>query len=507
MKRWIFLSFLWVLSLLYFAPGAYDYFKQVSASPQKIVASLKQELKNQPVVDSVDLNSQEFSQREDALLLSFSLYPSASLQPLYLQFSQRHCETVKAWKTQGLGEVEKKALLWLRYDCQLAPLAEWFFNLKPFEHPQGGSWVMYAFKNSKSFESPEFIKQYESRLHLWEWVENLAPKDSLLKKLDPDTLTYMFNRQPIILTDSYVLAMDENPMVYKVWPREMWDKLIKNSFYKMGDYDPAQCLIAEGFNCWSFNQTYVQRMKWNLVFFVLFTLGIFGFVIFRLQKEKRELEELAKANQQILVQTLAHELRHPATGIRLSMEVFRDQYDGLSDSLKEEFLRMTGQLQRLQRIIHASQTYLHSESDQTPFKFKSVALESFNDYLHDLLENYQEKIEVVPLKKDAAFSADTYWLGMCITNLVKNALTHGQKPIRVIAESEGKILIIKVEDSGKGLGSQAHDHLNGKPQQSTTGSMGLGLSLVVRIIKLMGGSLHYQQEPRPTFIIRLEVLS
>jgi signal transduction histidine kinase len=439
------------------------------------------------------------------------LLPQSEISPLFRDLDKPDCKTLPSLSASGRAD-EKKALQWLEYRCGKKPLDPKFFAQLPLHHPYGGSWAWFAAQNSPDFASREWLLEQAKhrRLHVVEAAHLLqesfpsGPRIASLRLMD---LGVMLNGQTIVIGEHEVFVADaRNQRLFHVHPASTWREIEAGSLLKLVPEDPQGCIAAEIFSCWAVNKRYVWQSRLNIAAFVILTLALlFGF-IYKLIRERRLVEIQAAADRQLLVQTLAHELRHPVTGLRLSLETFRDHFDDLSDGLKEEFLRMTGQTQKLQRLIHASQQYLQTDSTEGPFKFKWTRLESFNDFFEDLLENYREKIEIGPLEKDSPMVVDAYWLGMCVTNLVKNALIHGQKPIAAKARIVDGRLEIEVSDSGPGIpANQIARRLSGQPQDTTSeNGMGLGLSLVVRIVRLMGGRIDYSREPRSTFTITLE---
>jgi signal transduction histidine kinase len=196
-----------------------------------------------------------------------------------------------------------------------------------------------------------------------------------------------------------------------------------------------------------------------------------------------------------MMQTLAHELRHPVTSLRLSLEAYRNIYDLLPSSGQEEFLRMTGQVQRLFRIIQASGQYLTAETNNgRPFQFKPVAISSIQEFVFDLLTDYQKKITIEFEGKDGSFNTDPYWLSVCILNLVKNALIHGAPPVEVRARLNQYELKVEVRDHGaRPINSSDLFQAFHKDQNSE--GMGLGLVIVARIIQMMGGQIRVHVNP------------
>ena len=215
----------------------------------------------------------------------------------------------------------------------------------------------------------------------------------------------------------------------------------------------------------------------------------------RVQSRRKNREE-----HDLMIQTLAHELRHPAASIELSLESFRRDFDTLPDIAKDEFLRMTDQVQKLSRVIHASRSYLQSNQDGgSSFRFDFRSLDSIFDFVREVIAPYEGKVESIFLGTDGKGSIDPYWTSLCITNLVKNSLIHGKQPITIQVELVENEISIKVSDSGESNLS-LEEMLSPFRKREGSPGMGLGLSLTSRIAQRMGGSLNFQNKPT-TFIL------
>jgi signal transduction histidine kinase len=251
------------------------------------------------------------------------------------------------------------------------------------------------------------------------------------------------------------------------------------------------------------NYRFVPKQKENqklvlMINFVLIiaSLGLFVFALFFFMRHRRLKVAVAK-DRELVMQTLTHELRHPATSLQLSLEQFRDHFDSLPESVQLEFLRMCDQVSRLHRIIHASKQYLDSSAtENNPFQFQFQTIDSMNAYVEDVISPYLAKVEFLPLAVDRGFSVDRYWTAMCLTNLVKNALAHGQQPVIVsIISNSDQQVEIQVQDSGTASTLDFSEMIQPYTKSKNSKGMGLGLSLVYRIANLLGGELIYSSQP------------
>ncbi|MFM9829458.1 MAG: ATP-binding protein [Sphingomonas sp.] len=91
-----------------------------------------------------------------------------------------------------------------------------------------------------------------------------------------------------------------------------------------------------------------------------------------------------------------------------------------------------------------------------------------------------------------------------LTNLVRNALTHGAPPIAIECAGATDAITITVADAGPGVDDDALDRLRtpflrGEDSRPSDGSVGLGLAIVDRVVADLGGRLSLANRPTGGF--------
>jgi signal transduction histidine kinase len=96
-----------------------------------------------------------------------------------------------------------------------------------------------------------------------------------------------------------------------------------------------------------------------------------------------------------------------------------------------------------------------------------------------------------------------------LSNLIENALRHGEGPVEVTTAREGHMNILEVLDRGPGIPAedaarmlQPFTRLNSA--RSTSGT-GLGLAIVDRIARLHGGAVHLLSRDGGGLRVRIEM--
>lgn len=97
-------------------------------------------------------------------------------------------------------------------------------------------------------------------------------------------------------------------------------------------------------------------------------------------------------------------------------------------------------------------------------------------------------------------------LKQAIFNVLDNAAEVSRDWIELMAERKEDTLVLSVTDRGPGFSREVLPHV-GKPYQSTKGSpgSGLGLFLVVNVVRKLGGVVTVRNRPDVGAAVRLEL--
>ena len=366
-----------------------------------------------------------------------------------------------------------------------------------FFHPLGGTWSAYILADQPSIwqSNHEWIAFLKSRLHILERDIAIHSKIDLKGTNIPleiyDTFSSVDSHKlsTAILGDNVLAAFEQKILIL---PLKTIQSLFSWGAYK---FNAESCLAKVDSSCFVKNDLmlYLFR-KQTLIFSFGFAFLIFSFIAFYLDRYR--LKSQFHEYQEMLVQTLTHELRHPATSLRLSAEVLRDSFDSLPEQIQFESLRMLDQIQKLQRVLDKSKQYLESQSPNKEFQLDRQIVADFHVYVESLLENYLEKITFEKVGYSAEVTIDKYWFGVCVVNLVKNALIHGQAPIKVVSVVTDNSFKFEVFDSGPPPELTFEQMIIPLKKGSTSKGMGIGLGLVFRLMKLMNGSFVFTPNPK-----------
>jgi signal transduction histidine kinase len=199
---------------------------------------------------------------------------------------------------------------------------------------------------------------------------------------------------------------------------------------------------------------------------------------------------------------LAHELRNPLAPIRNALQIMQlvqDDGDGATTSAARVIIER--QLKHLTRLI--DDLLDMSRMAQGSFEL-SRERTSLSDVVQlalaiarPQLEGKQHKLQIEYASKELYVLADATRLGHAFANLLHNASKYSSAgtAIRVAASTEGNEIVVRVIDQGVGIPPDMLERvfdLYGQVDRAEDGThdgLGIGLTLVRRIVELHGGTV------------------
>jgi two-component system sensor histidine kinase RegB len=133
-----------------------------------------------------------------------------------------------------------------------------------------------------------------------------------------------------------------------------------------------------------------------------------------------------------------------------------------------------------------------------------------HDFLAGIVTEWREATPSATLRYQNTFGANVpivadSTLKQIVFNLLDNAFEASPRWIQLTATHEGDTLLLEVKDAGPGFAPEILEHL-GTPYQSTkTRGGGLGLFLVVNVVRKLGGSVSARNLPEGGALVSLRL--
>lgn len=207
-------------------------------------------------------------------------------------------------------------------------------------------------------------------------------------------------------------------------------------------------------------------------------------------------EELGalEAERRALVANAAHELRTPIAGLQATLENVRD---GVVDPSPEVIERLSGQADRLGHIVNELLDLSRLEAVDHPLSTERVSLAAIiGPAVATAIDDRPGVEPAITVAADLDVRGDASLLGRLVTNLVRNAVIHGDPTsVAVDAAREGDYVTIAVSDRGPGLSMSEPNRVFDRFVRGETArsedrpGTGLGLAISQAIAQRHGGRI------------------
>jgi two-component system sensor histidine kinase RegB len=211
----------------------------------------------------------------------------------------------------------------------------------------------------------------------------------------------------------------------------------------------------------------------------------------------------------LLASGAAHELGTPLASVSVILGDWRRMPAIANDpQMVQEMDQMQAALARCKHILSG---ILRSAGEA---RGESPAVSSLHRFFDDLVREWSAEKPAGALQFHAGSGAlgedmpivSDATLKQTVTNLLDNAYEVSPKWVRLYAERRGDLLRVEVQDLGPGFPPEMLENL-GKPYQSTRSrpGAGLGLFLVVNVIRKFGGAVTARNRPEGGAIVTVEL--
>jgi two-component system, chemotaxis family, CheB/CheR fusion protein len=235
-----------------------------------------------------------------------------------------------------------------------------------------------------------------------------------------------------------------------------------------------------------------------------------------LQRVNAELSEADRRKDEFLA-VLAHELRNPLAPIRNAMQYLRLKAppDAAQQNARDIIDRQVKHLIRLvDDLLDISRISSGKISLQKERVSLALIVTNAIEASRPLIESENHRLTVTLPAEPVYLDADLTRIAQVLQNLLNNAARYtppGGK-IALHAEFDGQQVVIRVTDTGIGIPRDMLSHVFDmftqvdRSIERSTGGLGIGLTLVQRLVELHGGNVEARSDgpdQGSEFIVRL----
>ena len=233
-----------------------------------------------------------------------------------------------------------------------------------------------------------------------------------------------------------------------------------------------------------------------------------------------DLSDMDRRKDEFLA-TLAHELRNPLAPIRSGLQLLQltdinekeaQQTRGMMERQLAQLVRLVDDLMDVSRIVTG-----RIELQKKPIILSDVlssAIETSRPLIEQMNHQLSVKLSESPIQLDADFTR----LAQVFLNLLNNAAKYSEPngSIFIDVRLDSKFAAISIRDSGIGISAEQFPRIFEMFTQvdhsleKTRGGLGIGLSLVRRLVEMHGGSVEAKSAgvgKGCEFLVRIPTLS
>lgn len=469
-------------------------------------------IKITPVAATLDLSSMYPSRDYFQLIHPISLYTKSSLSSPGDFFSKNCLKT----NNQMSSLIFDKNEIWENFRCKRSlTLPSNFFSSPPLIHESGMSYAYLAFLSSTGpFINSDWVKENINFFHVLELrnlpIVSLEGNYHILSKLEKQDLEGIEKGLSYILSGEYYLAKinDEQGIKVKVFKSSQLESYLKDhSIFIKPFREGMKCFYQEGNICWEKDVQSILELfrQTSLIVFLISILVLFFIILILFQKIKNKKSD--DESKKHALRVLTHELRTPITNLLLQVESINKQSDLIPNNILEDLLRIEGEVYRLKRLAEKSTSYLKTHDGHKMISLVYQEVPSINNLILEMLQSFNEKdFRFTPCKNDFSLYLDSYWFNICLKNLVENAIVHGKGIVEVSLENNSGILHVNVSDQGLCTQKNLSEIFNADRVGKNNQGLGLGLSIVQKIMREMDGQLVFTKSPTTfSLLIRIRI--
>ncbi|GAB3726349.1 hypothetical protein GCM10028862_01540 [Luteimonas pelagia] len=252
---------------------------------------------------------------------------------------------------------------------------------------------------------------------------------------------------------------------------------------------------------------------------VLVQLAQIGSVALENSRLYEKLRDQDKRKDEFIA-TLAHELRNPLAPIRTGLSLVSRGGDPVE--LRRTLAMMERQITHLVRLVDdlldvSRITHGKLVLARAPCDVRDV-VQSAVETSMPVVQSFGHRLDIAMDDRPMVVDADATRLSQVLSNLVNNAAKYTPRSgeIHVSARVEDGEVELRVQDNGMGIPAAMVGRVFDlftqvdRPEDGHQAGLGIGLTLVRRLVELHGGTVHAESDGPgrgSTFVVRLPLLA
>jgi signal transduction histidine kinase len=199
-----------------------------------------------------------------------------------------------------------------------------------------------------------------------------------------------------------------------------------------------------------------------------------------------------------LVATVAHELRSPLTGVKGFVTTLLSKWERLNDEQKKLMLTTVNtDAERLSRLITELLDVARIDTGRLPLYPREIDIVPVLErVVESVRAGTNRTIVTAHATQSATAFADPDKLVQVVTNLVDNAVRHGEGQVSLTTAPGPLGVRITVDDQGEGIAEPLRNRVFTKFwKHGAQGGSGLGMYIVNGLVRVHGGELTILDAP------------
>ena len=189
-----------------------------------------------------------------------------------------------------------------------------------------------------------------------------------------------------------------------------------------------------------------------------------------------------------LASQVSHEFKTPLTSIEGAAELLRDHHDTMTAAERQKFLEnISGDSARLRALLDRLLDLARAENTQRGEDSVDLA-HAVREAVSGLPDGVSTEVDV---PKDLTVLITTEALAIVLGNLLDNAVQHGARHIRILADENDETVSLTVYDNGQGISAANREKIfeHFFTTRRDTGGTGLGLGICRALMNAHGGDI------------------